>query len=63
MLNSVKKAKRYINRICPKCEGTMSPVDIISNGGANMPITKYICYECENCHSILYTPKSLAKKK
>ena len=61
--DSTRKAKKYANRVCLKCEGNMIPIDIVSNGGANMPLVKYVCYECEDCHSILYTPKNLAKKK
>lgn len=63
MCNSEKKAKQYEDRVCLKCEGDMEPVDIISTGGTHLPIMKYVVYECTNCHSILYTPKTLAKKK
>ena len=58
-----RKVKHYANRVCCKCDGNMIPVDIVSNGGVRLPVQKYVVYECEDCHSVLYTPKSLAKKK
>lgn len=62
-MDSEQKAKRYADRTCVKCGGVMEPINIVSSGGANMPMMKYVCYECNNCHSMLYTPKRLVQKK